>query len=364
MMTLRILSAVTVLATAQAVVAQDESDEAEKTEKTAEAAETAPAAKAEPTRVFTSLPFCQRADGIAEVMIPGKQGWSAVEEGRFYPLGSEYRTRGRNSKLVIVFGEQAKAVIENDAAFGTKVQPLGEQTRTVIVRGGVLNLDLDRKLPEGLFLVTAPGFTIKNVAGQSMIDYRTLPDGDEVVVRCVTGVLGLSGRHFDIPKMRVADEIRIRSTVDNLQTFLYGNSGDYIVRIDRGIVTRNDVDEEGKVKPVAEKAFLAWHLSPKTKVRIDRMVPAIGERMSVAVMTFDAVGELKNNFAYSEGRAEVNSGELVVSTVDDSAKAAKKAGDAAEEKKTEPAEDEKADDSEKEKSEDDSEKATNKKEEE
>ena len=57
---------------------------------------------------------------------------------------------------------------------------------------------------------------------------------------------------------------------------------------------------------------LAWHLSPRTQVIINRSVPAIGERMSVHTMTFDAAGKMQNERAFSEGRAEVNSGELVV----------------------------------------------------
>ena len=56
---------------------------------------------------------------------------------------------------------------------------------------------------------------------------------------------------------------------------------------------------------------LAWHLSPRTQVIINRSVPAIGERMSVHTMTFDAAGKMQNERAFSEDCAEVNSGELV-----------------------------------------------------
>jgi hypothetical protein len=38
--------------------------------------------------------------------------------------------------------------------------------------------------------------------------------------------------------------------------------------------------------------------------------------MSVAVITFDAAGEMSNFRAFSEGRAEVNSGEQVVKAAD------------------------------------------------
>ena len=296
-------------------------------------------------KLFVTLPFCQMADGTAEVMLPGSKVWERVEEGRFYPFGTTYRTCGENSKMVVAFGPESKAVIKGDSSFGTKPQAVGGASRTLVVIGGDLSLDLARNAPEGAVFVTAPGFTVKNLAGESSIRYRTLPDGDEAVVRCVTGSLGVEGRHFDIPQMRAADEVRIRSTVDHLVTFLYGNSGDYVIKLDRGIVTRNDVDEEGKVSQVSEKATLDWRLSPKTKVRIDRMVPSIGERLSVAVMTFDAVGEMKNNFAFAEGRAEVNSGELVVAPAEEGETEKKKAAEASEETTTTAPseEDEKAD---------------------
>ncbi len=45
---------------------------------------------------------------------------------------------------------------------------------------------------------------------------------------------------------------------------------------------------------------------------INRAVPAIGERMSVHTMAFDAAGELQSDRVFCEGRSEVNSGELVV----------------------------------------------------
>ena len=78
------------------------------------------------------------------------------------------------------------------------------------------------------------------------------------------------------------------------------------------------------------KTPLEWKLSPKTAVRIYRKVPAIGERMSVTTMTFDASGKMHNFCAFSEGRPEINSGELGASTKTDSEELAKKAAEAAE----------------------------------
>ena len=51
-------------------------------------------------------------------------------------------------------------------------------------------------------------------------------------------------------------------------------------------------------------------MPPATKVMITRALPAIGERMSVHTMAFDASGERKSEFCFCEGRSEINSGEL------------------------------------------------------
>lgn len=324
-MNVKMFSALAVALVTGFAVAQDAEPASAETEVAEVAGQPAAAVK-----VFTVLPCCQSFSGVAEVQLPGSAEWAMIEDGKFYPLGASYRTKGAGSKLVVSFGPESKATIEGDASFGTKIQPLGGKSRTIVIGDGCLQLNLAPNLPEGSFCVVTAGFVVKNLAGDSKIAQKMKADGVESTVRCVTGTLAIEGRHYLIPQMHAADEICIRNTTDNLETFLYGTSGDYIVKLDRGIVTHTDVDDEGKVKSVSEKAVLDWHLSPKTKVRINRLVPAIGERMSVAIMTFDAVGELKNNFAYSEGRAEVNTGELVKAAKDNGVDAAaKKAAEAA-----------------------------------
>jgi hypothetical protein len=195
---------------------------------------------------------------------------------------------------------------------------------------GVLGIKRPDNLPEGAFFVTAPGFTVKNPAGESKFTYTDKGDGDEVVIRCVTGSLALEGRHFSIPAMRAADELKIRTGHDHLYTGLYGTSGDYIVKLEQGIVTKDEVQDDGSVKKVESQSVLDWRLSPDTRVEIMRSVPSIGERMSVYITTWDAAGEKQNECAYSEGRAEVNTGELVRSSKADSEELAKRAAEATE----------------------------------
>jgi uncharacterized transporter YbjL len=129
--------------------------------------------------------------------------------------------------------------------------------------------------------------------------------------------------------MHAADEVQIRSSHDLLNTFLYGKSGDYVVELDQGVKEISEFNDEGVMVKKVEKSSLKWNLSPETKIRIGRMVPSIGERMSVVVMTFDVSGEMKNHYAFAEGRAEVNTGELVAASKEEQEALAKRAAEAA-----------------------------------
>lgn len=294
-------------------------------EETAEIAVKKPAAAAS---FFTTLPLCRLVEGTAEVRLPGGE-WAAAEEGHFYPLGSSYRTHA-GSFMEIQFGPECVAKISGIADFGTVAAGLSCKSRTIVLGEGVLELSLAANLPEGAFVVTSPGFVVRNPAGKSRFDCKGTGDGSLAVVRCVTGAMSVEGRHFNIAKMRAADEVKIRSAHDNLETLLYCTSGDYMVTLDVGMVFEDVVSDDGTRKKVAKKKNLEWNLSPDTKVRIQRMLPAVGERMSVDVTTWDAAGEKKNWWTYSEGRAEVNSGEQVIAPKTDSEELAKRAAEATE----------------------------------
>jgi hypothetical protein len=278
-------------------------------------------------KFFHLLPFCRLLDGVGEVKRPGAAQWEALEEGRFYPLGCSYRTVGAQTRLTIQFGRESEVLIAGEASFGTLPQTLDVKSRTLMLETGTIEVHLPRNLPEGLFVVTAPGFTVVNPAGEARYTYTKTGDGDEVVVRCVTGALSLKGRHFEIPSMRAANEVKIRSSNDFLFTGLYGTSGDYIVKLDQGLIEM--VDPVSGEKKLTEKP-LEWRLSPQTAVRIHRAKPALGERMSVTTMTFDETGALRNRCAFAEGLSSVNTGEQGVVAQEAKDDLAKKAAEAAE----------------------------------
>lgn len=319
-MTIKTLSMIAAVLSVGVLEAQDEATSE------AEAAAPAPA----PAKTFTALPFCRAVVGVAEVLPPMAEDWSLAEEGKFYPLGTQYRTRESGS-LTLSFGPDSTATIEGEASFATKAQPLGEASRTVVLGTGTLSLNLARNLPEGVFFVAAPGFVIKNLAGESKVTYAATGDGDEAVVRCVTGTLAVGGRHFDIPQMRAANEVRIRSSQDYLFTALYGTSGNYSVRLDCGMSSQSVLQDDGSMKDSDVKSEIVWALTPETRVEILRAKPAIGERLSVCVTTWDAAGEKQNERAFTEGLVAVNSGELVKKAHASADELAKKAAEATEE---------------------------------
>ena len=294
---------------------------------TSEAEVAAAKPKQEQEKFFFTLPVCRFLEGSGEVLKPGASEWSAVEEGRYYPLGCSYRTKGSASKMAIRFGAEIDVTLSGDSSFGTPVQPLGVKSRTLVLQSGTIDVKLPRNLPEGLLTVTAPGFAVLNPAGESRYTYAATGDGDEAIVRCVTGSLAIKGRHFSIPEMHAANEVKIRTSQDILFTGLYGTSGDYVVKLDQGAAATRDF-ETGKVTVSEQK--LAWKLSPQTAVRIHRAVPAIGEKMAVTVMTFDSAGGLMNRCAFVEGRPELSTGEQGEAAIQAKEAAAKKAADAAE----------------------------------
>ncbi len=263
--------------------------------------------KALPKKYFHVLPLCSRLEGSAEVLVFGESTWKPLEEGRAYPLGSSFRTLDAGSFMTLAFGEEATVKLSGVGSFSTRVKALGDKTREIILCEGEIDVNLPRTLPKGSFVVSSQGFVATDLAGDSRFITNKMADGDRVSVRCVTGVLSVNGRHFVVRPMRAAQEFSIRTSQDALATIIYGVSGDLTLDLAQGSA-RETNPESGETK-VIEKT-LEWKLTPKTAVRILRAVPDIGERLAVTVMTFNANEELMNRCAFTEGRPEVNTGEL------------------------------------------------------
>ena len=281
-------------------------------------------AKSEP-KFFYTLPTVAKLEGTADVLKPGARDWEAASEGKYYPLGSVFRAVGATTQLTVAFGKECTVSTSGEASFGTRAQGLSVKSRAILLKGGVIIVDLPRNLPEGQVFVESPGFSVVNPAGKSVYRYVKTGDGDKATIRCVTGSLAIQGLHFTILSMRAANEVCIQTSQDALFTGIYGTRGDYVCKLDQGLVKVRDV-ETGESH--TEQKFLEWKISPKTAVRIQRAVPEIGENMAVTVMTFDAAGNLKNRCAFAENRFEVNSGELAPHDKDSQAELEKKAAEA------------------------------------
>lgn len=258
-------------------------------------------------KLFYILPYCYRCEGNVEVLRMGASEWEPIVEGKFYALGTSFRVRGNQSRMILKFGQEAVVKVVGNGSFRANLQKLNEMKRGITLLGGQVKLSLARNFPEGAFVVSAPGFEVYDISGEARCSYSYTGDGDEARIRCVTGSAKIRGRHFNVLPMRAAQEVKIRTSQDCLYTGLYGESGDCLVKLAQGCVSEKDIDTD-ELK-VVEKT-LDWKLSPLTKIQIHRSVPDIGEKMSVAVMTFDANGNMHNRCVFCEDRAELNSGEI------------------------------------------------------
>lgn len=282
----------------------------------AEAAAPADGAQPEqkPDKFFYPLVRCDEVRGAkVEVLKPRDGAWIIAEEKKFYPLGSAFRvTPGviGPTKVSVSFGIGSRVLITNAAEFATREIAIGDAARTIELRGGLLEVSLPRTLKDGLFNVATPHFMCCNMAGDSRFEYAALDDGDEAVVRVVTGTLAVKGRHYLIERMGAANQIRIRTTKDALFTSIRGESGDCLAKLDQGLIQEKDY-ETGEVKEVAKT--LEFQLSPLCAIKIFRAISKVGGRMVVSMMTFAPNGQMTHRCAYAENRSNVNSGELVVS---------------------------------------------------
>ena len=279
-----------------------------------ETAEGLPVMASKPEKFFFPLVRCRLIDGCGvRVLKPSSADWAVAEEGRYYPLGSTFRVEptdgGAAVKAEFAFGDKVVLKATNAVEFATEEIEIGAPARTVLLKNGRLMLDLPRTLPDGLFTVKAPFFVCMNLAGESIFDYALTGDGDEAVVRCVTGAMAVEGSHYKIARMGAANQVRIRTTKDNLFTSLRGESGDYVVTLDQGLVQDKNF-ETGEVRDVPKS--LDFSLSPQCAVKIFRRKAAVAGRMIVSIMTFNPAGDILNRCAFAENRANVNTGELVV----------------------------------------------------
>lgn len=269
---------------------------------------------AEEKQYFTTLPLCRYIDGKAEVLKPGASEWVPMEEQTYYPLGTSFRA-GANSKVTLMLGKECSVKFENGSAVGTLFQPIFDaegkviKSRTLVLKNGAISIRVPSVMPAGMLNLTCEAFTVKNIAGEIKAEYAETGDGSSAKIRCITGGMEIEGRHFHAKDMHAADEVQIRTSDDLLFTELYDTSGDYLVTLDQGVALEMDLETQ-KHKEIEKK--LDWKMTTKSSVRIFRMVPEVGEKLSVSVMTFDAAGNMKNRCAFAEKVATVNSGELVI----------------------------------------------------
>ena len=309
---------ITVTAVAGACVFAQDNAESSTEEAPVEGAKPAVEANAGKDIRFLPLMRCVEIQGgVAEIRSADGASSQAVS-GRYYPYGSEVRLNGEAGAVVrFEIGPKATIAIFGSGAFATRAVAIGDKTRTVLLKYGTVGLDLPRALKDGMITVASPDFVCSNLAGESRYECKETPDGREVIIRVITGMLGVEGRHYKIAQMGAANQVRISTSTDALMTSLRGESGDYKVQLDCGVKSVLDPDT-GANKDVPQT--IEYALSPKCAIKIWRKVSEKASggsgRMAVAIQTFDAQGRDKNFRAFFEARSNVNTGELIASPKD------------------------------------------------
>ena len=128
MMNMRSIFSISLVAAATAVFGEEVD---EKTAKEIADEASRASAQANYQSPFKPLPLCRVAQGTVEVKKPSSAEWQAAEEGRFYPLGSSFRT-AKYGKLVVSFGPECSATISGDASFGTRAPTFSESCQNRI----------------------------------------------------------------------------------------------------------------------------------------------------------------------------------------------------------------------------------------
>ena len=304
----RVCACATVLCVPFAVTAQAEGAEA--------SSETLPvAAPAKSSaRYFHTLVKLALADDNVYVKLPRQADYKPAKEGKFYPTGSSFRVdKAGTEPVVFEFGPEAFVKVSGPAEFGIREVSLADNTRAVAMVNGAISVSLPRTMPTGLFSVSYPNFLVRDLAGESNHELLPSGDGDEAIVHVVTGMLSIEGSHYKVARMSAADRMRIRTTGEALFTSLRGESGDYKVTLDQGIVIYRD-PVSGEEKEQVRK--LDYSLTPQCAIKIFRKRSEVGGRIAVSVMTFDPAGEIRNRYTFAEGTAKINFGEEVVRVQD------------------------------------------------
>ena len=270
---------------------------------------------------YYSLVRCDAVNGDVKVLRPRTDTPVQAKLGKYYPLGSIVMvgsTGGKRgvepSSVIFNFGKAVLVKATEGSEFGTR-EAAGEDDkgRTVVLRKGRVELILPRQMKDGEFQVAAPHFVLKNMNGNSWIDYSASNGCDRTTVHLVTGLMAVEGAHYSIAQMRAGDELSITTNDDDEFSCVTSNAGIIGIVLDHGVRRDKDFDTNEYKETDVKYPF---DMAPKCKVKVWRRRPVVGGNMVVATMAIDANGAIKSRRVFAEKRYNVNSGELIVTQKD------------------------------------------------
>ncbi len=275
---------------------------------------------------YYSYVRCDAVNGDVKVLRPRTDEPVQAKLGKYYPLGSVIIAGSSGGKrgvepasAIFNFGKAVMVKVTEGAELGTREAGDDDKCRTIVLRKGRVELILPRQMKDGEFQVAAPHFVLKNMNGNSWVDYAASNGCDRTTVHMTTGLMGVEGAHFSIAQMRAGDELCITTSEDDAFSTITSNAGIYNIVLDQGI--RRDKDFETNEYKETDVKY-TFEMAPKCKVKIWRRRPAVGGNMVVSTMAIDATGAIKSRRVFAEKRYNINSGELVVTQKDREALAA------------------------------------------
>ena len=302
------------------VLAQDEEPAAENAAGNAEVATPQQESKQRGLLSYYTLVRCEEVNGNVQVLRPRTDTPVKAELGKYYPLGSIFIAESSGGKrgvepssAIFNFGKAVMVKVTEGSEFGTRDTGSDDKCRTIVLRMGRVELILPRQMKDGEFQVAAPHFVLKNMNGNSWIDYESTGSSDRTTVHLTTGLMGVEGAHYSIAQMRPGDELLITTNDDDAFTCIISNSGIYNLVLDQGVRREKDFDTNQEKEIDVKYTF---EMSPKSKVKIWRRRPVVGGNMVVSTMAIDPTGVIKSRRVFAEKRYNINSGELVVTQKD------------------------------------------------
>ncbi len=245
---------------------------------------------------FANLVRVVNLHGTCEVLNPDRGNFESAQHNKTYPLGSTFRTAAASSMFLVFSEEDSVELLEQSEVVVTGVCKDNRtcQSLTLQLVRGTVKTTLRENLKGSEFNVNTPNAELKSISGRG--EYTISSEGENEIFQAatITGSAVVEGPHYTIPSLQAANTVNIMSAPNRSFSRLTSVSGDFTIEL-----------ENGSGQPVN------FGMSPQALVKIWRKQAPVGGRTVVSTLVVSPTGMARHRFAYVEGRAALQTGELV-----------------------------------------------------